>query len=237
MLMHLRKGVVMTIGYVWPLTLLSLLSVGFFLIGALENHSFVFWYLIWNLFLAWVPLVFVIWLLPVISRYGWTSWPGILLTLLWLTFLPNSFYMVSDFIHLQDFSRINIVFDAVTFAAFVLTGLLVGFTSVYLVHIELIKRIKKINAWGWVSFVLAICSYAIYLGRDLRMNSWDVFTNPASILFGITDPIVNPRAHVLAFTTTLTFFIFLTSFYVVVWHLISAIARNSAAHLLYTRKQ
>jgi len=237
MLMHVRKGVVVAFRYVWPLFLLSLLSVGFFVVCAIENHSNAFWYLIWNLFLAWLPLVFVLCLLPVITRYGWTSWLGILLTLLWLTFLPNSFYMVSDFIHLQDFARVNIVFDAVTFASFVLTGLLVGFTSVYLVHIELIKRIRKFNAWGWVSLVLALCSFAIYLGRDLRMNSWDIFTNPAGILFNVTDPIVNPRAHALAFTTTLTFFIFLISFYVVVWHLVSAIARNSATHLSYTRKQ
>ena len=225
------------VGFVWPLVLLTLVSVGFFVVGAIENRSLVFWYLIWNLFLAWLPLVFVLWLLPVIRRYGWTSWLGILLTLLWLNFLPNSFYMVSDFIHLQDYSRINIVFDAVMFAAFVITGLLVGFTSLYLIHLELIKRIKRVNAWGWMSLVLALCSFAIYLGRDLRMNSWDILTNPAGILFDVTDPIVNPRAHVLAFTTSLTFFVFLITMYVVVWHLVRQVARNGAAHLLYTSKQ
>lgn len=225
------------VGFVWPLILLSLISVGFFFVGAYENRDLQFWYLIWNLVLAWLPLVFVLWLLPVIRRYGWTSWLGIVLTLLWLNFLPNSFYMVSDFIHLQDYSRVNIVFDAVMFASFVLTGLLVGFTSLYLVHLELIKRIKKVNAWGWVSLVLGLCSFAIYLGRDLRMNSWDILTNPAGILFDITDPIVNPRTHALAFTTTLTFFIFLSTMYVVVWHLVRQVARHGGSHLLYTGKR
>jgi uncharacterized membrane protein len=236
--MRWQQGVkVLTSGFVWPLAMLTLVSIGFFIVGAIENHSRVFWYLMWNLFLAWLPLVFALWLLPVIRRFGWTSWPGIILTLLWLNFLPNSFYMVSDFIHLQDYQRVDVVFDAVMFALFVLTGLLIGFSSLYLIHIELIKRLKKRNAWCWIGAILVICSFAIYLGRDLRMNSWDILTNPAGILFDITDPIVNPKAHGLAFTTTLTFSIFLISLYVVVWQLVSAIARHGDAHLLYTGKR
>jgi uncharacterized membrane protein len=235
--MQLRKGVIAMTGFVWPLVLLTIVCIVFFAVGAIENHSHEFWYLIWNLFLAWLPLLFVLGLLPVIRRYGWTSWAGIALTFLWVNFLPNSFYMVSDIIHLQDYQRVNIVFDAVMFAMFVITGLLVGYTSLYLVHLELIKRLRKISAWSWVSLVLVLCSFAVYLGRDLRMNSWDVLTNPAGILFDISDPIVNPRAHVLAFTTTLTFFVFLASLYVVVWQLVSAIARHGKSHLLYTGKQ
>jgi len=224
-------------GYVWPLVLLSLLSGGFFAVGVLENHSFAFWYLAWNLFLAWLPLVFVLLLLPVIKTRGWTSWLGIGLTVLWLGFLPNSFYMVSDFIHLQDYERVNMVFDTVMFASFVFTGILIGYTSLYMVHLEFLKRIKKSSAWAWIAAVLALSSFAIYLGRDLRMNSWDILVNPAGILFDVSDPIVNPRAHGLAFTTTLTFFIFLTTIYVAIWHLVGAIARHGDAHLLYTRKR
>lgn len=228
---------VVTTGIVWPLALLSVVSVGFFAVGALENHSTEYWYLIWNLFLAWLPLLFVRWLQSVIKRYGWTSWLGILLTFLWVTFLPNSFYMVSDFIHLQDYQRANIVFDAVMFSLFVLSGLLLGYTSLYLVHLELSKRLKKFKAWCWVVLILALCSFAIYLGRDLRMNSWDVLTNPAGILFDVSDPIINPRAHGLAFTTTLTFFTFLFSLYIVVWQLVRAIAKQEDPHLLYTGKR
>ena len=105
--MQFRKGVAAIPGFARSLAMLSLVSVGFFVVGAIENHSLVFWFLVWNLFLAWLPLLFVLWLLPVIKRYGWTSWSGILLTLLWINFLPNSFYMVSDFIHLQDYQRVR----------------------------------------------------------------------------------------------------------------------------------
>lgn len=220
------RGVESSIGFVWPLVFLTVVSGGFFAVGAFENRSMAFWYLIWNLFLAWLPLLFVAGLLSVIKSKGWTSWPGIALTLLWLSFLPNSFYMVSDFIHLQDYSRVNIVFDAVTFASFVLTGLLIGFTSLYLVHTELAKRLRPASAWAWVAAVLALSSFAIYLGRDLRMNSWDVLTSPAGILFDVSDPVVNPRAHALAFTTTLTFFVFLMSLYIVAWQLVRSLRQS-----------
>lgn len=213
-------------GFVWPLVFLTLVSGGFFAVGVIENHALTFWYLMWNLLLAWLPLLFVFGLMRVIKSRGWTSWLGIVLTLLWLGFLPNSFYMVSDFIHLQDYQRVNIVFDAVMFSSFVLTGLLLGFTSLYLVHSELVKRLRAKSAWTWVAVVLALCSFAIYLGRDLRMSSWDVLTQPAGILFDVSDPLVNPRTHALAFTTTLTFFVFLMSLYVVVRQLAGALEQS-----------
>ncbi|HEY1835380.1 MAG TPA: DUF1361 domain-containing protein [Candidatus Saccharimonadales bacterium] len=220
------RGVVSANGFVWPLVLLTAVSAGFFAVGAFENRSWAFWYLAWNLFLAWLPLLFVFGLLRVIKSKGWTSWPGIALTLLWLGFLPNSFYMVSDFIHLQDYQRVNIVFDAVMFSSFVFTGILLGLTSLYLVHVELAKRLRAASAWAWVAAVLGLSSFAIYLGRDLRMNSWDILTNPAGILFDVSDPIVDPRAHALAFTTMLTFFVFLMSLYIVAWQLIRALKRR-----------
>lgn len=223
--------------FVWPLALLSVVSVGFFVVGSIENHSTVYRFLIWNLLLAWLPLLFVLWLLPIIKRYGWTSWFGILLTLLWLNFLPNSFYMVSDYIHLQDYQRVNIVFDTVTFSLFILNGLLLGYTSLYLVHKQFASRLSKLKTWRLITVILFLCSFAIYLGRDLRMSSWDLLTNPAGILFDITDPIVNPRAHALAFTTTITFFVFLVSLYIVVWQLSRSLEKQDGTHLLYTGKR
>ena len=235
--MHFRRRVKATPGFVWPLAMLSCLSVGFFVVGAIENKSSDFWYLVWNLFLAWLPLAFVLWLLHVIKRYGWTSWMGIVLSILWLDFLPNSFYMVSDFIHLQDYHRVNVVFDTVTFSLFVLSGLFLGYTSLYLVHRQLVLRMRQRKAWSIVALMLLLCSFAIYVGRDLRMNSWDILTNPAGILVDITDPIANPRAHMLAFTTTLTFFVFLFCLYIVVWQLSRALEQQEDPHLLYTKKQ
>lgn len=205
-------------GFVVSLVYLSIVSAGFFAAGAISNRSLELWYLLWNLFLAWLPLVFAIWLTRVLRNAAWSSWQGLLPTLLWLGFLPNSFYMVSDFIHLQDYQRVNIVYDTAMFASFVITSLFLGYASLYLVHVELAKRLRsRLTAWVWIGVVLVMCSFAIYLGRDLRLNTWDLLISPAGILFEVSDIILRPSQHGLAFTTTATFFVFLTSAYIAAW--------------------
>lgn len=196
---------------------LTLVSVGFFAVGAFSNHSLELWYLLWNLFLAWLPLIFSLWLLYVLRTRAWSSWPGMCLSVLWLGFLPNSFYMISDFIHLQDYQRVNIVYDSAMFTSFILTSLLIGYTSLYLVHVQLAQRLPRRLTWIWVSMILLLCSFAIYLGRDLRLNSWDIFVAPAGFLFDVSDIVAHPAGHGLALTTTLTFFVLLLSVYIVIW--------------------
>src|ERR1044072_493219 len=80
----------------------SLLSVGIFLIGALANQSWDFWYFTWNLLLAWVPLLMILMLERSLRHRSWSDWQPIVLTLLFLAFLPNTFYMITDIIHLQE---------------------------------------------------------------------------------------------------------------------------------------
>lgn len=208
------------------LGLLSLVSVGFWLAGAVVNKSFDYWYLIWNLFLAWVPLGLVSWLMIVLRRYPWLNWRPMLLTTLWLLFLPNSFYLVTDFIHLQTSSRVDILYDSVMFESFVVTGLMLGCLSLYLVHAQLLRRVS-VRASTWlIAIALLMCSFAIYLGRDLRLNSWDLLVNPAGILFSVSDPFFNPGTHSQAFTTTLTFFVFLGALYFVVWKLLRVLSNK-----------
>jgi len=209
--------------YILAMLGLSGVSVGFFMVGAWRNHSWDFWYLLWNLFLAWVPLVLAYLLLMVLRRERWSSWQGLLLTLLWLVFLPNSFYMVSDFIHLQDVQRVNLLYDTVMFTSFILNGLLLGYTSLYLVHAQVRKRLPVLHTSVFVGAVLLLCSFAIYLGRNLRWNTWDVLANPFGILFDVSDRILNPFGHPQTYATTFTFFVFLAGVYWVVWSLVRSL--------------
>ncbi|HSW80384.1 MAG TPA: DUF1361 domain-containing protein [Candidatus Saccharimonadales bacterium] len=208
-------------GFLLSLVYLTIVCAGFFVMGAISNQSWELWYLLWNLFLAWVPLGFALWLMNMLKRKSWSTIQGMVLSLLWLGFLPNSFYMVSDYLHLQDYPRVDIVYDTVTFTCFVLTGLFLGYASLYLVHIQLAKRLKnQMNTWLAISAVLFVCSFAIYLGRDLRLNTWDLLLSPAAILFDVSDIILNPGDHLHAFTTTVSFFVFLLSIYIVVWQFV-----------------
>jgi uncharacterized membrane protein len=218
----------------WPhlsgtLVILSLVSLGFLFAGALRGGIFNYWYMVWNLFLAWLPLLLVLWLLRTLRHKRWSSWPGIALSVLWLGFLPNAFYMVTDYIHLADTASIDLVYDAAMLTAFVVTGLVLGYISLYLFHIELKKRLPAVTAARVVAFILFLCSVAIYLGRDLRWNTWDLFLDPAGILYDISDRIINPRTHPEIFVTTLTFFILLGAFYLLTWNIIQAVSATHTA--------
>lgn len=205
---------------------LSVISAGFFAVNAWHNHSLANWYLLWNLFLAWLPVVAAYLLLRVLKRAPWSSWPGIFWSLVWLVFLPNSFYMVSDFIHLQEVLPANILYDALMFTLFILNGLILGYVSLYLVHVQLRKRFSNITSDGIIGFILLLCSFAIYLGRDLRWNTWDMLVNPAGILFDVSDRVLHPFAHTDTFTITVMFFVFLTSVYWVVWSLVRSLSKQ-----------
>ncbi|HLZ15338.1 MAG TPA: DUF1361 domain-containing protein [Candidatus Saccharimonadales bacterium] len=196
----------------------SLVSAGLFLVGAWRNHSFAFHYLMWNLFLAWVPLLLALWLERLLRRKLWSSWQAVLLTLLWLSFLPNSFYIITDFIHLQDAVRVDPLYDVVLFSSVVLNGFMLGLISLYLVHGQLRWRMRNRNSTIVVALVILAVSFAIYIGRDLRWNTWDVVFNPASLLFDVSDRLLHPLTHPEMFSSTLSFFVLIGSIYGAAWY-------------------
>lgn len=215
-------------GRLWPrlsgtLILFSLVSIGLLIGGAIRGAGPTYSYMAWNLGLAWLSPVFILWLLNTLKYKRWSTWQGITLSLLWLGFLPNSFYLVSDFIHLPESPPSELLYDAVMFTSFALNGLLLGYISLYLFHVQLLRRVSARAARGVIGLVLLLCSFAIYLGRDLRWNSWDVFVNPAGILFDISNRFINPFAYPRMFLVTGMFFLLLATLYFVLLNIIRAI--------------
>lgn len=202
----------------------SAVSLALYLFGAGLNHDGEFYNLIWNLFLAWLPLGFAYFLFRVLRNNLWSSWPALALTLLWLVFLPNSFYLISDFLHIFDVAGANITYNVALFSSFAFNGLLLGYLSLYLVHKKLLAhRHSHTLSWSLVSLVLLISSYAIFLGRYIRLNSWDVFTNFNAVLFSISDQALHPSDYPAVIGVTLSFFALLATIYVVIWRLSSDI--------------
>lgn len=182
----------------------------------------------WNLFLAWLPVLFALWLRKRLATSRWLSWQNLLLSVLWLGFLPNSFYMVSDLIHLQSTGEIMKLYDVAMMMSLIANGMILGFISVYVVHHELLKRVKT----GWAHLIIGLvflsCGFAIYLGRYLRWNTWDVLLNPFALLFDISERLIHPILHLETFTVTLIFFVLISSLYAVGYEL-AHLFRNSAA--------
>jgi uncharacterized membrane protein len=168
------------------------------LVGARTHHTgrFTFWYLLWNLFLAWVPFLLALALYDGSRR---RRYPALLAVLAagWLLFFPNAPYILTDVIHLAPQQGVPLWFDALTITSAGLTGLLLGFVSLGLVQ-EVVRRAAG-AVWAWIlaGGVLVIASVGIYLGRFLRLNSWDVVTRPHELVYlarmRLTDPLGNPK--------------------------------------------
>jgi uncharacterized membrane protein len=142
----------------------TLITLVLFAVRALRNGNGGYKYLVWNLFLAWLPLLFALWLTRTLRSKLWSSWEALGVSVLWLLFLPNSFYMISDFIHLKDISTVDLLYDAVMFTAFIYLGLTLGFSSLYLVHLELKKRYRAKAAAAIIAGVLLLASLPFIWG-------------------------------------------------------------------------
>lgn len=203
--------------FITALGISTFVSIGLFAYGAWRNHSLEFDYLVWNLFLAWLPLIFAVRLVGVLRRKLWSSWEAMITSFFWLIFLPNSFYMISDFIHLQDVRRVDVVYDTIMLTSFIYTGVTLGFSSLYLVHLQLRRRFSRLTANIIIAVILLLSSFAIYIGRDLRWNSWDVLTNPGGLIFDISDRLVHLDQYPQMLVTVISFFILLMSMYGLLW--------------------
>lgn len=200
----------------------SFISVGLYAAGWIANGEAAYIFFLWNLGLAWIPLVLALWLERTLRTRLWSSWLALVITALWLVFLPNSFYMITDFMHLGTVPRVDPLLDVVMFTSFIINSLIVGYLSVFIVHQELLKRLSKRRSFVLISGVFLLISFAMYIGRDLRWNTWDALFNAFSLMFDISDRLLNPGTHPQLFSATLSLFAVLTSIYVVIWMLVRA---------------
>ena len=176
------------------LLLASGLSLAMLGVRIVYTGHVTFIFLTWNLFLAWLPFIFAF-LAYQLRQRAWLVLP---LSGLWLLFLPNAPYLITDLMHLRFSNPVPVWYDAIMLFSFALTGLLLGFLSLYLMQILVVRRFGW--GWGWlfVSMVLALSGLGVYIGRFLRWNSWDVFTNPLTLL----QSLLNPDLFLQAFVVT-----------------------------------
>ena len=141
-------------------------------------------FLIWNLFLAWVPLGFAT-LAHLLFVAGKFEGRRVLLAaslFMWLLFFPNAPYLISDLKHLAVWRpEAPLWFDAIFVGSFVLTGIVTGFASLVLVHDLARRRFGTAGGWATVTLASLASGFGIYLGRFVRLNSWDVFTSPLDV--------------------------------------------------------
>ncbi len=145
--------------------------------------------LAFNLLLAWIPFLLSATLRALPRLRG--SLRAALLTL-WLLFLPNAPYLLTDLVHLKHRPPIPHWYDIALFSMFSFAGLMLGAASMGHVYEQVARRLGGRAAWGMSLTVSALCGLGIYLGRVLRWSSWDAVTRPGALLADLAPRLLSP---------------------------------------------
>ena len=165
-----------------------------------RTGSMMYTFLVWNLFLAAIPAAAAG--LLVRAR---TTTAQLLLAGVWLAFLPNAPYIVTDLMHLRLRSAAPAWFDVALLVSCAATGLLLGYTSLADVQRVVARRFGEAVAWLGAAATLVLCAFGIYLGRFLRWNSWDVVTDPFGLFTDIAMRVAYPLSHPRTLAVTLVY--------------------------------
>jgi uncharacterized membrane protein len=180
---------------------------GMIICRMLYSGSIRFIFLFWNLFLAWIPFRISLYVSHIKTE---KKLPVGLLLAGWLLFFPNALYIVTDLIHLEARTNVPLWYDAILLFTSAIAGLLMAFASLYKVEQYFYKKIGYTLTNPLIYFFLFLGSFGVYLGRFLRLNSWDILTNPVELVREISLRLFYPFEYYRTWIITL-FFTFLFS--------------------------
>jgi uncharacterized membrane protein len=171
---------------------LSAVDLAFVLLYRLVARSPDLDFLIWNLALAWIPLVAALALDDVRSTPLLLQLP---LLALWLAFFPNAPYLVTDIVHIDPNGGhgATSILGSLALVAAAPAGLALGFSSLLLVERTLRGRFGGSIALTVSVLSLAAACVGIYLGRVVRLNSWDLLSRPREVLAAVHANALDPH--------------------------------------------
>ena len=164
--------------------------------------------LIWNLFLAWIPFILSYFAHALSWKKVWVYLAIPFVAFLWLLFFPNAPYMLTD---LQDLARgtgfeAPLWYDVIIVVWCSWTGTLLGVISLYLMQDIITRTFNRWLGWLFVFAISGLSSFGIYIGRFVRLNSWDILQNPGETAMEILGIVIDPSRRLAAFTLAYTFF-------------------------------
>lgn len=178
----------------------------------------------WNLFLAWIPYLCAISIQKSKNipnrKYLTYSLFGI-----WILFLPNAPYILTDLFHLHFYPGIPLWYDLFLLIFFAWNGLMLGFFSLIIVQQWLSEHFNHWITWSIVTVLMFLCSYGVYLGRFGRWNSWDVVSNGKDLVLNFFHDLFYPFQNLRMLGVTLIFGVFLLLGYITLLALMS-ISKN-----------
>jgi len=172
-------------------------------------------FLLWNLFLAFLPYAITV-LLWAHSRTTNNKMILVGFMILWLLFIPNSFYILTDLFHLDNFHSAPKWFDLLMIFSFAWNGLLLGLMSVR--KTELILEVVSGRGFSFliVFIVMWLNAFGIYIGRYLRFNSWDIIMQPFSLFNEMLEILLHPVRNKMEWGMIMVYALFMTVLYITV---------------------
>jgi uncharacterized membrane protein len=217
------------------------LSVGFtFLLVIIRialSNTLNFIFLPWNLLLAFIPLWISSKKIQVINNSNtiyntskrlialyWFS--------IWLLFLPNAPYIITDLLHLKARNPIPLYFDIVLLFMNAICGLVFFFVTVQQVEKWWLFNLPKWSINWFYFLAFGLCSFGIYLGRYGRFNSWHLITKPQALFQEIAKRFIFPFEHPQTWAVTLLYSVMLFLLYQVMknWNQITKIDAQTKIH-------
>ena len=203
---------------VFTLVLASVICTGLIAYRVIASHKISHAYLVWNLFLAWLPLVFAV--LAVERFRSGTGFQPVrrgtdapdnvepsrnllaspdrqdacptkilrdrkflALAMAWLLFLPNASYIFTDVVHVLHARWASFWVELMLILLCAMTGFLAGFLSLQVMHRLATRFWGRAAGWLFVGVVSGLTGFGVYLGRFVRLNSWDVVTSPIELFY------------------------------------------------------
>jgi uncharacterized membrane protein len=167
-----------------------------------------------NLTLAWVPYVCALWAVAAFERNPRARGRLWLLGFVWLAFFPNAPYLITDWLYLPNWTA-ELWYSIVMLTTFSAVGVLLSVISLYLMHNLVRSAVGPFEGWCVAGLAIGLGGLGVYLGRFIRLNSWDLVTDPGQVWRDVTTRLRehgdDPRP--LAFSAGFT--VFLLVFYLV----------------------
>jgi uncharacterized membrane protein len=171
------------------------------------THSFHFLFLIWNLLLAVIPFAITSYLVsvPNLNKIGFVLSFG-----MWLLFLPNAPYIVTDLIHLRLNKGTFLWLDVLLISSFAFNGLLLFYSSINDMKSHFKHYLNKTVTNYTITIILFLSSFGVFLGRFLRYNSWEILSKPKYLFIDVLNIVLNPFTNKEAWLFTILFGTFLS---------------------------
>lgn len=155
----------------------------------------------WNIILAFVPVFLSVIIYQKSKEDSFNKVLLLFLILSWIAFFPNSYYVITDFIHLgtESFYYREHIYAPLTYidnfeGYLTLTHIFLGAFiavvmasySLRIMHQLITDTFNELIGLIFIVGIISLSSIGIYIGRFLRLQSWDMI-NPIYVINELLD--------------------------------------------------